>query len=226
MINHVALVRYYYPEARFIYVVRDGRDVASSAKKSIFNHYCVYYIAKLWKEEQRIGIYWLNKLSKNDIFLIKYEDLTRDTEGSVKAICSFLNEPYEQDMLNFFETKEARKSSSISAAWKNAASPIMKNSLEKFKTELSKKEIYLFEAIAAPELDYFFYRLTIPFYISEGIRARGSKFRISYLFAEIFLNLRVQIKSFFSDKNNLLRYKKFWFLKFIRIKRVIKCSSK
>lgn len=224
IINHVALIRHYYPQAKFIYMVRDGRDVAASAKKSIFNHYSVYYTAKLWKKEQQIGIYWLNKLSKNDIFLIKYEDLIRDAESSIKTVCSFLNEPYEEAMLNFFETKEAKKSSSISTAWKNTASPIMKNNLGKFKTELSKREIDLFEAIAAPELDFFSYRLTGLFYISEGIRARELKFRISYLLEEMFLSLKVQIKSFFSDKNNFLRYKKFWFLKFIKIKRIIRCN--
>ena len=74
MINHVALIRRYYPSPKFIYMVRDGRDVAVSAKKSIFNRYSVYYTAQLWKKEQQTGIYWLRKLSQNDIFLIKYEE--------------------------------------------------------------------------------------------------------------------------------------------------------
>ncbi len=217
MINHVALIRYYYPQAKFIYMVRDGRDVAVSAKKSIFNHYSVYYVAKLWKEEQQIGIYWLNKISMNDILLVRYEDLLNDSEKSVKSVCYFLNEPYEKNMLNFFKTDEAKKSSSISAAWKNTASPIMKNNSAKFKTELTEDEIDLFETIAGPELDYFSYKLTKPFYISEQSRARGVKFKIAYLLEEIFLMLKVQIKYLFSDKNNSLRYKKFCFLKFIRI---------
>ena len=33
MLYHVALIRRYYPCAKFIYMVRDGRDVAASAKK-------------------------------------------------------------------------------------------------------------------------------------------------------------------------------------------------
>ena len=222
MINHVALIRYYYPQAKFIYMVRDGRDVAVSAKKAIFNHYSVYYVAKLWKKEQQIGIYWLNKLSMNDIFPIRYEDLLNDPERSVKSICYFLDESYEENMLNFFKTDEAKKSSCISAAWKNTANPIMKNNLGKFKTELSEDEIDLFETIAAPELDHFSYKLTKPFYISEEVRSRGVKFRIVYLLEEIFLMLKAQIKYFFSDKNNFLRYKKFCFLKLIRIIRIIR----
>jgi len=222
MIYHVALIRRYCPHAKFIYMVRDGRDVAVSAKKTIFNHYCVYFTAGLWKREQQIGIYWLNKLSKNDIFLIKYENLLSNPEDTVRSLCSFLNEPYQENMLNFFNTEEAKKSGSLSSAWKNTSSPIIKNNFEKFKTELREDEIDLFEAIAAAELDHFSYTLTKPFYLSEGVRARGVKFKIAYIIEEIFLMIVVQLKHLFTDKNNFLRFKKFLFLKFIKIIRAIK----
>ncbi|MFH1045362.1 MAG: sulfotransferase [Candidatus Omnitrophota bacterium] len=222
MIYHVALTRHYYPTAKFIYMVRDGRDVAVSAKKSIFNRYNVYFTAGLWKKEQGIGIYWLNKLSKNDIFLIKYEDLLNKPEETVRSLCSFLNESYQENMLNFFNTEEAQKSSSLSAAWKNTASPIIKNNFEKFKNELREDEVNLFEAIAAPELDYFSYALTKPFYISEGVRAKGIKFKIVYWFEETFLMVAVQLKHLFTDKNTFLRFKKFLFLRYIRIIRAIR----
>lgn len=222
MLYHTALIRHYCPYAKFIYMVRDGRDVAVSAKKTIFNHYSVYFTAGLWKKEQQIGIYWLNKLSKNDIFLIKYEDLLNKPEEMVGSLCSFLNEPYQENMLNFFNTIEAKKSGSLSAAWKNTSSPIIKDNFEKFKTELRKDEIDLFEAIAASELDYFSYKLTEPFYLSEGVRARGVKFKIAYMVEEIYLMTVVQLKHLFTDKNNFLRFRKFLFLKFIKILRSIK----
>lgn len=222
MIYHVALIRQYYPAAKFIYMVRDGRDVAVSAKETIFNHYNAYFTAKLWSKEQQIGIYWLNKLSKNDIFLLKYEDLLISPSETVRSVCSFLNEPYQENMLNFFNTAEARKSGSLSAAWKNTSSPIIKNNSQKFKIELREDEIDLFEAIAGSELDYFSYALTKPFYFSEGVRARGVKFKIVYMIEEVFLMIAVQIKHLFTDKNNLLRFKKFMFLKYIKIIRSIK----
>jgi hypothetical protein len=217
MINHVELVRRYFPSAQFIYMVRDGRDVAVSAKGAIFNHYCVYYTAQLWKKEQQIGIYWHNKLPKNEIFLLRYEELLSNPETTVRSLCAFLNEPYLEGMLSFFNTEEAKKSSSLSAAWKNTSKPIIKDNFEKFKTGLTEKEIDLFEAIAGQELDYFSYKLAKPFYVSESSRARGVKFRLGYLFEEIFLMLKVQIAHLFSDKNSLLRLKKFWFLKFIGV---------
>ena len=222
MIYHVALIRHYYPLAKFIYMVRDGRDVAASAKKSIFNRYCVYYTANLWKKEQQIGMYWLSALSQDNIILVKYEDILRNPAEAVKSVCFFLDEPYEENMLNFFHTEEAKKSGSISISWANTSKSIMKSNFNKFNTELKESEIRLFEAIAGEELGYFSYQLTQPFYISEGARARGIRFKIRYALEEIYLFLKAQVSHFIRDKNNLLRFKKFWFLKLAMIMRVLR----
>lgn len=222
MIHYVALVLKYYPSSKFLYMVRDGRDVAASAKKSIFNRYCVYYTANLWKKEQQSGIYWLSKLTRDNIILIKYEELLRHPEETVRSVCSFLGEPYEENMLNFFRTEEARKSGSMSISWNNTSKPIIKDNFEKFNTELRKNEICLFEAIAGPELDYFSYQLTQPFHISEGMRARGLGFKVGYMIEDIWLMIKAQLKHLFTDRNNLLRFKKFWFLRLIRVVRIVR----
>lgn len=205
MIHHVALVREYYPKAKFLYMVRDGRDVAVSAKKTIFNRYSVYYTAQLWKKEQQIGIYWLNKLTEDDIYLLRYEDLLADPQEAVRSICAFLDISYQEGMLNFFETREAEKSGRLNTAWKNTSRPIIKNNFGKFKVELARSEVDLFEAIAGSELDYFSYELTRPFYVSESSRARGVKFKMRYLCEEILLMSKVQLRSMIADKNSLLR---------------------
>ncbi|MBU0547950.1 MAG: sulfotransferase [Candidatus Omnitrophica bacterium] len=219
MIYHVALIRQYYPLAKFIYMVRDGRDVAVSGKKTIFNHYSVYYTALLWKKEQEIGIFWLGKLPKDRILLIKYEDLLSEPDKMARIACSFLDEPYQENMLNYFSTNEAKKSASLSAAWKNTSASIIIDNFGKFKTELKKKEIDLFEAVSGQELDYFSYKLSKDFSLSEGARAKRIKFRFAYLIEELFLMIKVQLQSFFTDKNIFLRLKKFWFLKLIKILR-------
>ncbi len=221
MLYHVALIRRYYPCAKFIYMVRDGRDVAVSAKETIFNRYNVYYTARLWKKEQQIGIYWLSKLSKEEMILIKYEDLLSNTEEVIRSLCLFLNEPYQESVLGFFNTAEAKKSGSLSTAWRNTSGPILKDNFGKFRTELKTREIDLFEAIAAQELDHFSYKLTKPFYLLEGVRARGVKFKVGYLIEEVFLMFKVQLRHLFTDKNNFLRFKKFWFLKLLRISRAL-----
>lgn len=217
MLYHVAAIRQYYPRAKFIYMVRDGRDVAVSARKSIFNRYSVYYIARLWKKEQQLGISWLNKLSVNDILVVKYESLLDDPKNTIEVLCGFLNEPFENAMLNFSTTPEAKKSASISKSWENTSRPIMKGNVDKFRKELTEKEIELFEAIASPELEYFSYPLTRPACISEPLKMKRSAFKVRYLITELFFMLKAQLEHLFTDRNNALRFKKYLFLKLIRI---------
>ncbi|MCK9594363.1 MAG: sulfotransferase [Candidatus Omnitrophica bacterium] len=219
MIDHVGLVRRYYPNARFIYMVRDCRDVAVSAKKTIFNRYCVYYTARLWKKEQQTGIYWLSKLPKEEIFLLRYEGLLTDPEKTIRDLCAFLDEPYVEDMLFFFTGEEAKKSSGLSSAWANTSKPILKGNFDKFKKSLKPQEVSLIETMAGEELDHFSYNLTEPFYLSESRRSGGVKFKLRYLIEETALMIKVQLAHLFRDKNAGLRLKKFWFLKFIGVMR-------
>ena len=37
----------------------------------------------------------------NDFLEIRYEDLVRDPEATLRQICKFIDEPYEQSMLNY-----------------------------------------------------------------------------------------------------------------------------
>ncbi len=218
MIYHVDLIRKYYCHAKFLYMVRDGRDVAASAKKTIFNHYSAYYTARLWKKEQQIGIAWMNKLSKEDILPVKYEDLLGNPQAMVKSVCSFLHEPYQESMLEYFNTAEARTSGNLSAAWKNTAQPIIRDNFQKYKVELRKKEIDLFEAIAGEELAHFAYPLSRPIEMLKNLRlSGGTNFRVFYFLEEVLLTVKVQLKHLFTDRNKFLRFKKFWFLQFIKI---------
>ncbi len=221
MINHVALLLKYRPDAKFIYMVRDGRDVAQSAKKSIFNHYNAYYAAMLWKKEQQTGMYWLRTLPAASIILLKYEDLVERPEESVKSVCNFLGETFEPKMLRFFETDEAKKSGGLSVSWENTGRPILSENVGKFRGGLRQGEIELFEAIASEELSLFGYALSREFYLSESDRARGVKWRASYYIEEKALGLKVQMAHILKDKNNLLRFRKFMFIKYAGLRQRI-----
>lgn len=221
MIYFVSQILKYYPDAKYIYMVRDGRDVAVSARKSIFNHYHPYYIAHLWKREQQIGIYWLNKLPKTSIHLVRYEELISSPTETIVALCSFLEEPFDSRMLDYASTEEAKKSGSLSESWQNTSKPLIGDNIKKYKQNLNSMEIALFEAIAAPELDYFSYQLENDFWVSELKRAVDCKWKITYFIVEKLLMLITQLRALFKDKNNLLRYRKYWFLKKVSLIRRI-----
>lgn len=221
MIDHVAAILKYFPNARFIYMVRDGRDVAASAKSSIFNHYHIYYTAQLWRKEQQTGLSWLEKLPKEQIMLMKYEDLISDTEEVIKKTCLFLAENFEEKMLQYHHSKEAKKSGSLSISWKNTSKPVISNNKEKFLNALSKGELEIFEAITYKELMALEYTLINTEDALEKAHEAYMKPRLSYWLSEKYLSLKTETIHLFKDKNSFLRLKKMGFLKYVRIKRRI-----
>jgi sulfotransferase family protein len=219
MIEHVPDILRYHPGARFIFMVRDGRDVAVSSKSSIFNHYHVFYTAQRWKREQRLGLSWLSRLPADQILLLKYEDLIREPLNAAKGICSFLGERFEGAMLEHHRTAEAKKSGSLCVSWENTSQPVISGNAEKFRKHLSKKEIRLFEAIAFNELGDLGYPLTHPRDSLAGMHDTMMKPAIHYRLSEIFLALRAQAKHLLRDRSSATRLKKMLYLGYVRMRR-------
>ncbi len=219
MLRHAALVRQHRPAAKLILMVRDGRDVAVSARESIFNRYSVYHSARLWQEEQRVGMYWLDKLSDREIHLLRYEDLLAEPARTVESLCAFLDIPFREDLLRFHETEEAKVCASLSQDWRNTDKPLLRGNSGKFRQALSQEEIDLYEAIAAPELDRFGYELCRPLHESERRRALGVPFRLRYALQELCGLIRVQGRRIFQDRNFTRRLRKFCFLQSLRLRR-------
>lgn len=216
MIDHVADILRFHPEARFIFMVRDGRDVAVSAKASIFNHYHPYYSAKRWQREQMTGLQWLKKLSKEQIMLLKYEDLTAAPVNTVTALCSFLDLPFDEKMLEYHRLHEARKSASLSISWENTAKPVMSGNDGKFRKQLSEREILLFETIAGNELEAFGYQtVNSPEYLLQVKELLGRE-RPAYRLAELGMKLKCELTHLVRDKNSVARIKKNLYLLYIR----------
>jgi len=90
-----------FPDAQFIHIVRDGRDVCLSWKKAGWAGYKVAAAAKMWEG----WVWWADRferaLGRGRYYLVRYEDLICDPIRSLKGICSFLNETFVKEMLNY-----------------------------------------------------------------------------------------------------------------------------
>ena len=219
MIDHVGEILRHHPHARFIFMVRDGRDVSVSAKESIFNHCHVQYTALRWQREQRVGLDWLARLRQEQMTLLRYEELLASPEETVQRLCAFLGEEFEKKMLEYHSSREAQKSGSLSISWQNTSRPVLRDNSQKFRTKLSTEEIFMFEAIACQELQELGYELTHP--LEELVARRDEMLRpdFRYLLADLFLTLRAEAKHLLKDRNSLLRIKKILFMKYLAIVR-------
>lgn len=92
-----------FPEAQFVHIVRDGRDVFLSWCKVDWARYDVVQAAKRWRhwvyEAYELG----ETLGSTQYLQLRYEDLVRDPRSHLQAVCRFLREPFDERMLDYHQ---------------------------------------------------------------------------------------------------------------------------
>jgi len=143
----------YFTDAKYIYLYRDGRDVAVSFSKAVVGEKHFYPIAKEWNEAQQLALNFRKKVPAKRFFNLSYEDLTTETEKTLRALCGFLGAGYKPSMLEFYKSGEAKRAASASNLWENVANPIMKQNSRKFLKEAREEDIRIFESVAGSSMD-------------------------------------------------------------------------
>lgn len=145
---------------RYIYLHRDGRDVACSFKKAIVGEKHVFHIARQWKSDQEKSLEAEQNIPSDRVINVKYRDLITDTESILKKVCSFLNVPFNQNMLDYFHSEESLKTARSGKMWQNLSQPIMAGNYNKYLKELTPEEIRIFETVAGGTLEKLGYTVT------------------------------------------------------------------
>ena len=95
--SYIDLLHQIFPQAKFIHIIRDGRDVALSmidkwGQKKM--HVDIYFAARNWvwriQRAQGAG----QRLGPDLFYELHYESLVADPEQHLLTICNFLGEPY------------------------------------------------------------------------------------------------------------------------------------
>lgn len=166
-INKTDLLDRLFPEAKFIFIVRDGRDVATSyiSLKNLKTDspYApklpseINEIALEWKENNTKVISFLSGLEENNILTLRYEDLVIGLEDNCKLICDFLNVPFDAQMLEYYKIG-LEPLHTLDWKKKTLKSPD-KLAIGKYKKLLSSEEIGLFNSLAGKKLKEFGYEV-------------------------------------------------------------------
>lgn len=135
-------IRFLFPEAKFIHLIRDPRDVASS---SIGMGWAgnVYYGVDHWIETEESWVRLRDKLSAEQYLQIKFEDLILSPAEILEQVCTFIGLIYSDTMLTYTKNSTYTKPD-ISL-------------VEQWKTKLSQREIQYVEMKAKglmKNLDY------------------------------------------------------------------------
>ncbi|MFT5684601.1 MAG: hypothetical protein ACI8RZ_005545 [Myxococcota bacterium] len=207
MVHYTGQVRSVYPDARFILLVRDPRDVAVSARKSVFSPCHPVLSAQLWAEQQVVGLTLLDSLPAEAIHMLRYEDLLSNPDGAVQAVCDFLGEEFEPGMLQFFKGREAKKSAGLSESWGNTGKPVLKNNAGKFRKELSAEDILAVEAVCRTPMRAMGYAPTNPEEALSSWRLSLTD-RVGIRVSEAVMRTRIELRSLQRDDNHWRRWQR------------------
>lgn len=128
-----------FPDSKYIYIIRDGRDVALSLLERPWPPYNIMTCAEYWKQINTPSQTLAILEEKNQLYTVKYEDLLTNPEQKIKEIYLFLG----QDL----NTKEIS----------DLIGKLKKGNFNKWKTKMSPVQIKLFEQCSANTLKRFGY---------------------------------------------------------------------
>lgn len=143
------------PEAAFIHLIRDGRDVALS--KSDRSGRPASKSARIWRRRIERARTQAQKLDR--YLELRYESLVADPEPHLREICSYLQLDFDPAMLRYYERAserlselgDARRQDKVNpaserrAAHARATRPPDEARVERWRKEMSAEDLQIFE---------------------------------------------------------------------------------
>lgn len=164
-----------FPRCKIIHIVRDGRDSSLSWKNARFGPKHYYFLAKKWVQFLQAIDELKAEIGQDSIFEIRYEDLLLNPEEKSREICSFIGEEFSSDMLNFYANSNPYPTDK--ANLKNLTKPIISSNSNKWKAQMSARDLRVFEAVAGEYLEQYGYERVV----DSPTISSAERFLIKYL---------------------------------------------
>ena len=110
-------LRFLWPDARYIHLVRDPRDVARSVVQKGWAGN-VYQGSEFWLDAERCWDALVRHLGDGQAIEVRYEELVTQTEQVLSAVCGFIGVDYSPEMLEY--TADAPQYPPPDPAWRRS----------------------------------------------------------------------------------------------------------
>ncbi|MHC1778043.1 MAG: sulfotransferase [Lentimicrobium sp.] len=148
---YTSRLRKIYPEAKFIYMLRDYRDNFDSVKRVDFEVPIVSLVVFKWKYFYRKALR-ASKKYPDSFFFIRYEDLVSEPEKYFSKISDFLTIPFMPEVFDFYKMKgkaeETYPTDVLEKHHKSLFNPINTSRLGLWKKSMSETQVKIADLVA------------------------------------------------------------------------------
>lgn len=143
-VSNLAYIWRHFPKAKFIHMVRDGRDVACSIdaqcdrleQEGIIEAPNLDFPGRIamWRDYVREGIRW----REDPRYLeVRYEELVCDPESVIRRVLDFIGEPWSENVLRAHELQSIRKQQIVEYGTPEVHQPIFRGSIDRWRKDLT-----------------------------------------------------------------------------------------
>jgi hypothetical protein len=179
-----------FPDAQFVHILRDGRDVANSVLKLPWGPRDVAAAGSWWNDAIWVGRRVGAVLGKRRYAEVRFEDLVRGPEAELRRLCDFLGEDYAPAMLDYYKTSDGAIPPAQRDQHRNYNAPPDPDRLYAWKREMHPCDVAVFNRYAhrmLSELEYEvpplrvgklrlgwrLFRILVRRYLTDGLEVVG-----------------------------------------------------
>lgn len=144
----------HFPRAKFVLIVRDGRDCLCSARnhENVLQSETVRQFATYWNRCLKVT---RKSVPEEQLHVLKYEALTDTPQDTLGSLMDFIGYPFQEEQLDpsIYQPSISRHSPNH----KNLGGPISVSSIQRWRRDLDESSQQLFLDIAQDELTRYGY---------------------------------------------------------------------
>lgn len=147
-----------FPEARFIHIIRDGRDVALSYLDAPVGPQTLETATLKWRRFVRRARQGARFVGPGRYLEVRYEELTGDPAAVLTRVCDFIELHFDDGMLRYHERVEEAFGGPLPRQHRNLHRPPSR--IRDWREQLTGRDVGVVELIAGPLLDELGYGRT------------------------------------------------------------------
>ncbi|TWU12784.1 Sulfotransferase domain protein [Symmachiella macrocystis] len=153
-IYYIPYIFEHFPNARFIHIIRDGRDVVCSLRTHPKFKYENGRTIELdtWKPIENCITSWVNYTRKGlaargqaGYYEVHYEDLVQQPEQTMRKVVEFLGEEWDDRVLRYHELESTTRDFTAMPVSADAVEPISHKALARWQRDMTDEDKQIFK---------------------------------------------------------------------------------